>query len=166
MNESKSGRGIERLLWRFAGALAIGGGIVTLSSAVLVTLSVIGRWQFNATVPADYELVEISVAVSVFAYLSYAQLRNGHIMVDTFTSRLPRAVNAAIDALWSLVLAAFLGFFAWGLVSGGLEARDASETLVQLTWPIWPVYMVCAVLCGFACLMALATAFLRLGRPQ
>lgn len=152
--------GLAALVERVAGALAIVGGAIMFFAASLVTASVIGRWLFNRPVPADYELVEICVAVSVFAFLSYTQARNGHIMVDTFTTWLPARVTAMIDALWTLVLAGFLGFFAWGLFTGGQDAMAANETLIQLPWPIWPVYMICAGLCALTCLVALAMAVL------
>ncbi|MDQ6434892.1 TRAP transporter small permease [Mesorhizobium sp. LHD-90] len=148
---------------RLAAGLAVIGGILICLAACLVTVSVVGRWLFNSPVTADYEMVEIGVGVAVFAFLGYTQARSGHIAVDTFTSRLPARLNAVIDGVWDLVLAGFLGFFAWGLYSGGMEARQYGATLVQLPWPVWPVYLVCAVLAGLACLIAVATALIKIG---
>lgn len=144
-------------------AVAIAGGILILIVAGIVTTSVVGRWLFNKPIPADYEFVEIGIGVAVFAFLPYTQKRNGHIAVDTFTQRLPARTNAAIDAAWDLVLAAFLGFFAWGLVSGALESFQYNETMVQISWPIWPVYAICAALSTVAFLGALAVAILKFG---
>lgn len=146
-----------------AAILAIIGGVLISLAAIMVTVSVVGRWLFNAPVPADYELVEVSVGVAVFAFLGYTQVRSGHIAVDTFTMKLPPRINAAIDAIWDLVLAGFLGFFAWGLFAGGLDERASGSTMVQLPWPIWPVYIVCAALAACACLITLAVAVGRLG---
>lgn len=154
-----------RLRWfdRLAAALAIIGGVLITFAALLVTVSVVGRWLFSQPVPADYELVEVSIGVAVFAFLAYTQARSGHIAVDTFTLKLPRRINAVIDGLWDLVLAGFLGFFAWGLVTGGLNARAYGETLIQLPWPIWPVYVACSILAALACLIALLVAWLKIG---
>lgn len=143
---------------RLAAWLATLGGVLMCLAAALVTVSVVGRWLFNRPVPADYEMVEIAVGVAVFGFLGYTQARRGHIVVDTFTTWLPERLNAAIDALWDLLLAAFLAFFAWGLYSGGIEARLNGATLIQLPWPIWPVYIVCAVLAGLASVIAAAIA--------
>ena len=66
-------------------------------------------------------------------------------------------------ACYIFVLAGFLGFFAWGLFSGGLSARTNGETLIQLPWPIWPVYIVCSVLAAIACLVALSVAACKVG---
>lgn len=151
--------GIERL----AGLLAVIGGLLISFAAVLVTVSVVGRRLFNKPIPGDYEMVEISVGVAVFAFLAYTAAKSGHIAVDTFTLKLRPRVNAAIDGLWDLVLAGFLGFFSWGLLTGGLNARAYGETLIQLAWPIWPVYFACSLLAALACLVTLAVAFLKLG---
>jgi TRAP-type C4-dicarboxylate transport system permease small subunit len=149
----------QRIAEKAAVLAAVVGGVLIFIVAALVTTSVVGRWLFNKPVPADYEFVEIGVGVAVFAFLSYTQLRSGHIAVDTFTQRLPRRANAVIDGIWDLLLAGFLAFFTWGLVSGTQESWQYGETLVQMpTLPIWPVYAVCAVLCALACLIALFVA--------
>lgn len=152
-------RGIERL----AGCLAFIGGLLLCLAAGLVTVSVLGRWLFNRPVPADYELVEVAIGVAAFSFLGYTQARNGHIAVDTFTLALPGRVTRRIDGLWDLLLAACLAFFAWGLFTGGLEARQYGTTLIQLPWPIWPVYLVCAVLAGLASVIGLSVALLKIG---
>jgi hypothetical protein len=65
-----------------------------------------------------------------------------------------------------LVLYAFLGVFAWGLVSGAIESQAYGETLIQLPWPIWPVYAAAAFLCALACFSAACAALVRFGaRP-
>lgn len=148
---------------RLAAGLAIIGGVLVCFAAVLVSVSVLGRWLFNHPLPADYELVEVSIGVAVFAFLGYTQARSGHIAVDTFTQWLPPRVNAAIDGVWDLLLAAFLAFFAWGLYSGGMETRLNGTTLIQLPWPIWPVYLACAVLAALAAIIALSVALLKIG---
>jgi TRAP-type C4-dicarboxylate transport system permease small subunit len=150
-----------RWVGKLAASLAVAGGVLTCLAAALVTVSVLGRWLFNSPIPADYEMVEIAVGVAVFAFLGQTQARSGHIAVDTFTLKLPTRVNAAIDGVWDLVLAAFLGFFAWGLWAGGLDARTNGLTLIQLPWPVWPVYLLCSALAALACVIAVATAVLK-----
>ncbi|MGB3500261.1 MAG: TRAP transporter small permease [Mesorhizobium sp.] len=153
----------QRWFERLASVLAVIGGIFVLFAAILVTVSVTSRWLFLKPVPADYELVEVSIGIAVFAFLSYTQARSGHIAVDTFTLKLPARVNSVIDGLWDLLLAGFLGFFAWGLWTGGMSARGYGETLIQLPWPIWPVYILCSILAGLACIVALAVTVLKIG---
>lgn len=146
-----------------ASVAAAAGGVMIILVAAMVTVSVTGRWLFGAPIPADFEFVEIGTGIAVFAFLPYTQMRSGHIAVDTFTQRLPARWNAAIDGVWDLLLALFLGFFAWGLVSGAREAFQYGETLIQLPWPIWPVYAVSAALAALACLCALVTGLMKIG---
>ena len=102
---------------REAGDLAaVAGGILIFGVAALVVASVLGRWLLNKPIPADYELVEIGVGIAIFAFLSYTQLRSGHIAVDTFTGACRPHLNAAIDGVWSMLLCGFLALFTWGLV--------------------------------------------------
>lgn len=157
VEHARAGR-VERL----AGLLAVTGGILICFAAVLVTISVAGRRLFNRPILGDYEMVEISVGVAVFAFLAYTAAKGGHIAVDTFTLKLRPRVNAVIDGVWDLILAAFLGFFSWGLLAGGLNARAYGETLIQLAWPIWPVYLACSLLAALACLVTLAVALLKI----
>lgn len=151
--------GIERL----AAGLAFIGGVLLCLAAGLVTVSVLGRWLLNRPVPADYELVEVAIGVAAFSFLGYTQARNGHIAVDTFTLALPGRVTRAIDGAWDMLLAGCLAFFAWGLFTGGLEARQYGTTLIQLPWPIWPVYLVCAVLAALASVIGLSVALMKIG---
>jgi TRAP-type C4-dicarboxylate transport system permease small subunit len=144
-----------------ASLAAIAGGMLILGVAALVVASVLGRWLLGKPIPADFELVEIGVGIAIFAFLSYTQLRGGHIAVDTFTRRLPQRVNAAIDGAWSVLLCAFLALFTWGLAAGAVEARQYNETLIQLPWLVWPVYAVAAILCALACLITACTALIK-----
>ncbi|HEV7322263.1 MAG TPA: TRAP transporter small permease [Ensifer sp.] len=153
----------RREIERLAGGLALIGGTLLCLAAGLVSVSVLGRWLFNRPVPADYELVEVAVGVAAFSFLGYTQARNGHIAVDTFTLALPERLTRVIDGLWDLLLAGCLAFFAWGLFTGGLEARQYGTTLIQLPWPIWPVYLTCAVLAALAAIIGLSVAILKIG---
>jgi hypothetical protein len=50
------------------------------------------------------------------------------------------------------------------LLAGGLDARANGLTLIQLPWPVWPVYLLCSVLAALACVIAVATAVLKFTR--
>ncbi|MGE6784273.1 TRAP transporter small permease [Ensifer adhaerens] len=153
----------RREVERLAAGMAMIGGTLLCLAAGLVTVSVLARWLFNRPVPADYELVEVAVGVAAFSFLGYTQARNGHIAVDTFTLALPARITRVIDGLWDLLLAGCLAFFAWGLFTGGLEARGYGTTLIQLPWPIWPVYLICAALAALASLIGLSVCLIKIG---
>ena len=52
----------------------------------------IGRWLLQLRpINGDFEMVQMATAIAVFSFLPYCQARRGNIVVDTFTSWLPRA---------------------------------------------------------------------------
>ncbi|MGL5362093.1 MAG: TRAP transporter small permease [Bosea sp. (in: a-proteobacteria)] len=152
-------------LERATGIIAILGGLLALAVALLVTTSVLSRWLFNAPIDGDFEYVKMATAVAVFAYLPYAQARRGNIMVDTFTSWLPRRTNARIDAFWDLAYASAMGFCAWALVNGTMDAIKSGETTMQRQLLLWPSIALSAALCALLAVTAILSA-LRLVRVR
>jgi TRAP-type C4-dicarboxylate transport system permease small subunit len=140
-------------------ALAIMGGLLSITAAILVTISITGRWLGLGGVSGDFELVQIATAISVFAFLPLTQWRRGNIMVDTFTTRVPPRVNAAIDAAWDLVLAAIMGILAYCLMLGTREAFASGVNSMVLGLSLGPVFAVCAALVVVLTLTCIATAF-------
>ena len=44
--------------------IAVAGGLLSIAAALLVTVSVVGRWLGFGSVPGDFELVQIAVALA------------------------------------------------------------------------------------------------------
>jgi TRAP-type C4-dicarboxylate transport system permease small subunit len=143
---------------RIARVLAIAGGAVLVGLAGLVTASVLMRWLGGQGVNGDFEMVQMGLAMAVFAFLPLCQAHRGNVMVDTFTTRLPLRVQYALDALWDLLYAAFAGFIAWRLAVGAIEARSSGTTSMVLGLPIHYAIGVCAALAGFLALICVLTA--------
>jgi TRAP-type C4-dicarboxylate transport system permease small subunit len=149
-------------------ALALVGGIVLLAMALLVTVSVLRRWITTRPIAGDFELVQIGLAVAIFAFLPLCHWRGANIFVDTFTRWLPSRVQAGLDALWSLVYAAVAALLAWRLWVGARETLSYGQTSMVLGLPIgWAMGLV-ALLAGWLGLVAFCTALrdLRRGRPR
>jgi TRAP-type C4-dicarboxylate transport system permease small subunit len=140
-------------------ATALAGGWLSLGVALLVTASVTGRWLGWGAISGDFELVKIAVAVSVFCFLPFTQMRRGNITVDTFTSGLPRGVIRGIDAFWDLVFAAMIALLAWCTMNGAQEAMASGLNSMVLGLPLGPVFVICAALLLLLALTAAATAF-------
>jgi TRAP-type C4-dicarboxylate transport system permease small subunit len=145
-------------LERWTGLLAVVGGTLALAVACLVTVSVLGRWLFNAPIDGDFEFVKMATAVGIFAYLPYTQARRGNIMVDTFTGSLPRRGQKLLDAFWDIAYMAVMGFFAYALCIGTLDAIKSGETTMQRQIVLWPSIGLSAALCAVLALTALFTA--------
>jgi len=150
---------------RIARVLAIAGGVVVVGLAGLVTLSVLMRWLGGQGINGDFEMVQMGLALAVFAFLPLCQAHRGNVMVDTFTTRLPLRVQSGLDALWDLVYAAFAGFIAWRLAIGAVEARTSGTTSMVLGLPIHYAIGGCAAMAAFLALICVLTA-IRRGRQR
>jgi len=154
------------LVRRLTALVAVFGGMLALAVAVLVVVSVLGRWLFNTPIEGDFEFVKMATAIAVFSYLPYAQMRRENIMVDTFTTRLPARMRRLLDAFWDMAYAAFAGLIAYGLAYGAMQAARSGESTMQLQIVIWPAIAVSAVLAALLTLTAILSAAELLGeRP-
>ncbi len=149
---------------RVARALAILGGLISVASALLVTASVSLRWLGYGSINGDFELVQIGVALSVFCFLPLSQARRANIMVDTFTGWLPARTQAAVDAFWDLVYAAFMALMAWCLMNGARDALSSGLNTAMLSVPLWPVFCAAVLLIVVLVVTAVDTALQLLRR--
>jgi TRAP-type C4-dicarboxylate transport system permease small subunit len=150
---------------RLTGNVAMLGGLLALAVAILATVSVLSRWLLNAPIDGDFEYVKMATAVAVFAYLPYTQARRGNIMVDTFTGGLSASARNSLDAFWDLAYALFMGYAAYCLIHGSLDALKSGETTMQRQIAIWPSIALSTGLCLLLAVTAVATA-IRLLNPK
>ena len=129
-----------------------------LGVAIVVVISVLGRWLLAAPIPGDFELAQIGTAVTVFAFLPYCQVVRGNIVVDTFTAALPARVRSRIDGACDLIYAAAMAFVAACLARGTMDTYASHEVSMVLRLPVWPGVGFGALCCAFLALVALATA--------
>jgi TRAP-type C4-dicarboxylate transport system permease small subunit len=149
---------LPRLVFALARALAVAGGVLLVGIGVLVTVSVLSRWLRNQAVSGDFELVQMGLALAVFAFLPLCQANRGHIVVDTFTMKLPLRVQHALDGIWDLVFAGVAALLAWRLAIGGAEAFRTGSTSMVLAIPIGWAILACAGMAAFLALVCLLTA--------
>jgi TRAP-type C4-dicarboxylate transport system permease small subunit len=146
--------------------LAIAGGLIMLSSAIMVVVSISLRWFISYSVPGDIELVQIASALAVFCFLPLCQGRRGNIMVDTFTTKLPPRIRDGLDALWDLVYALMMAIIAWRLVVGAWDSLRSNTVSMMLNLPVGWAIAACSVMAALLTLVAVATATRKLrGTP-
>jgi TRAP-type C4-dicarboxylate transport system permease small subunit len=150
--------GWMRTAERLGAALALAGAGLSLFIAGLVTASVGLRWATSSGLPGDFEMVQMAVALAIFSFLPYTQLRRGNMLVDTFTIRLPARVLAAIDAFWDIVYAAAAALLGWRLAVGAADAIGSRTSTMVLGMPVGWAIMACAAMAGLLALAALVTA--------
>jgi TRAP-type C4-dicarboxylate transport system permease small subunit len=137
-----------RALHRLCVALAVFGGFLACAMAVLVAVSVTGRYLFSAPVPGDYDLVGIISGCAVFAFLPYCQLRRGNVVVDFFTTGVPARGKALLDAIGSLLYLLIAVIFTWRMYYGMLELRNNHEVIAAFNFFRWwtmPLNIVCMI---------------------
>jgi TRAP-type C4-dicarboxylate transport system permease small subunit len=139
---------VGRVLFRLTRALAAFGGVLCSLMAVMVTVSVAGRYLFSAPVPGDYDLVGIIAGCAVFAFLPYCQLVRGNVVVDFFTTNLSARSKAILDAVGSSFYLLIAAIFTWRMYFGMLELRANNEQIAAFgfyRWSTMPLNLACMV---------------------
>ena len=150
---------IGRALFRISSVLAVIGGLLCCLTAVMVTVSVTGRYLFSAPVPGDWDLIGIFCGTGVFAFLPYCQLTRGNVVVDFFTVNMAPRGRAMLDSVGTLLYLVIAGMFTWRLYYGGWELFESSEVLAAFDFYRWwtvPLHLVCMIvlLCVIAYTLA------------
>ena len=147
-----------RALDVLARAFALAGGVVLVAMTGMSVVSIAGRTVLGRPLAGDFELVQVGCAVAVAAFLPYCQLRRGNIIVDFFTARAGPRVQAALDTLGALLLAAVMALLAWRTAAGMLTVKAAGEVTMIVGFPVWLGYAAIVPSLALAALAGLATA--------
>ena len=161
MSEAGEGGNTARgdVLASLTRALAIAGGALLTAVAVIVCVNVGMRWLLHSAVPGDIELVQLGTALGVFAFLPLCQLHRANIMVDTFTTGLPKRVRNGLDALWDLVWAFIALVLAWRLVIGAYDTMRSNTVSMMLGLPTGWAIAFGALAFAFVGVVSIATAW-------
>ena len=142
---------------RLARAGALGGGLLILAAALLVSLDVTLRKLANTTLGGADELSGYALAIGSTWSFAFVLLARGHVRIDALYQLLPRKLAAACDLIAIGALLAFASLIAWhgaGVLaqSWQLGARSNSSLAVPLAVPqaLWWLgyagFVACAVL--------------------
>jgi TRAP-type C4-dicarboxylate transport system permease small subunit len=117
--------------------LAVFGGLVSCAMAVIVAVSVTGRYLFVSPIPGDYDIVGVLCGCAIFAFLPYCQLKRGNVMVDFFTQSATPQAKSVLDAAGSFLFLAAAIMFTWRLWHGLLEMRESGEQIYAFEFYRW-----------------------------
>jgi TRAP-type C4-dicarboxylate transport system permease small subunit len=138
-------------------ALAMAGGLLLLAAASLTVVSVLLRWLTSQPVRGDFEMVSIAAGVAILAFLPWGGLTRAHILVDSFTTWLPRRATGLLDGFWMLVLGGVFLLIAERMAQGALDTwRNNMRTIGLLALPYWWAIAIGALCFALAGLAALA----------
>lgn len=144
---------LGRTLHRVATGLAIVGGVLSCAMALLVTVSVTGRYLFSAPISGDYDIVGIMCGCAIFAFLPYCQLKRGNVIADFFTQNVSPRAKARLDAAGNVLYLAAALMFTWRLYHGALEMRQSAEQIAAFAFYRWwtiPFDIFCMIVLIFA----------------
>lgn len=141
-----------------ARAFALAGGALLVVITGMSVVSIVGRAVLGTPVPGDFELVQVGCGAAIAAFLPYCQLRRGNIIVDFFTTRASRRVQAGLDALGALLLAVVMAVLAWRAAAGMLTVRAAGEITMIVGFPVWLGYAAIVPSLALTALAGLAVA--------
>jgi TRAP-type C4-dicarboxylate transport system permease small subunit len=149
---------VTRALDVLARGFALAGGALLVAITGMSVVSIAGRTVLGWPLPGDFELVQVGCGVAVAAFLPYCQLQRGNIIVDFFTVRAAPRVQAVLDALGALLLAAVMALLAWRTAAGMLTVKAAGEITMIVGFPVWLGYAAIVPSLALTALVGLATA--------
>ena len=120
---------------------ALLGGLLLIAVVCTTAWSLIRDIIWNTPVPGENEIVQVGIAVAVFAFLPYCQLTNANISADIFTSKMgPRAIAVLtlIGALVALLFSLLLVYTKWNALQ---DYREFVETTAIMQFPIWMAFV-------------------------
>jgi TRAP-type C4-dicarboxylate transport system permease small subunit len=146
---------VNNLLHKTAHLCALLAGILLALMALLTCASVIGRNVFDWALVGDFELVGVEMGLAVALFMPLCQLRQGHIVVDFFTSRASARTNAGLDRMGCFFMALVMALLAWRTGVGGLNAYDNHSGSMILGFPDWMVFAGMVLPLAFTAVIAL-----------
>ena len=128
---------------------------VALVLLMLLTIADVALRLLGRPIPGTYELVALGGAVAIGLSIPLTSWMRGHIYVDSFQSRLPRPVWAALHIATRLLVVALFLLTGWNLVKYAIDLLRSGEVTPTLRMPFYPVVIAVGVSCFVQCLVAL-----------
>ncbi len=118
---------------------AIAGGLGFVALVIMSLISIVGRKIIAMPVPGDIEVMQMGTAVASAAMLAYCEMERHHLRVDFFTANISHSLREKLDALSHLLLALVALLVAWRTGASAMSLKEAGETSMILSWPVWAV---------------------------
>ncbi len=144
-----------KLLEKLAKLCAILAGLLMVVITLIVCGAVFSRALFGKPLLGDFELVELTMAVAVAAFMPYCQIRRGHIIVDFFTQNASQGVRDLLDRLGLVTIGLVLALVGWRTALGGLSSLKSQTVTMLLQFPEWIAYMAMVPPLALAAVIAL-----------
>lgn len=120
---------------------ALAGGLLLFAVVLVNATSLAGNIALNQPVPGDFEIVEVGVAVAVFAFLPYCQITGANVTADIFTVWAGPRLLAALQVLASVIALGFAILLLWRMSYGLADYREYREVTTIYQFPIWLAFI-------------------------
>lgn len=141
------------MLKRFEGGLEtvllIFGRIFTSAMLVITVADILSRNTFNLPIPGVVDMVEFSLAITIFAGIAVATLRGAHLAVDLLEVLLPERVLRLLEDVNGLLGFASFSVLAWLSYARFADAIDWGDKTVDLGIPLGWFWL--SPVIGFSC---------------
>ena len=136
---------------------ALAGGVLLLAVVLVNAWSLGGSILFGAPVPGDFEIVEVGVAVAVFAFLPYCQLTGANVTADIFTAGAGPRTLAVLTLLSSLIALGVSLLLLWRMSLGMQDFLEYEEQTTIYQFPLWIAFVPILISLGLLAVASLLT---------
>jgi TRAP-type C4-dicarboxylate transport system permease small subunit len=160
---------VERVATRWTRHLALFGGWLLLTVAIVSASDALLRDFLGRPLPGTFEATELVLAAIIFFGLPYTSLTDSHVSVDFLTGRLGQRTQHAIIAVNALSCAGLFGVITLQMTALAAEFLATQRTTITMRIPIFPCIVPVTVTAGLAALAFVVQAIgaaLRAWRPS
>jgi TRAP-type C4-dicarboxylate transport system permease small subunit len=128
---------------------------------VLITLATLAevfrRYVFGQSFLGVIELVELLVAFTFFALMSFTQLRKAHLRLTLFIDRLPLRMALSLETAVLLLILCFISLMVWQAWSEAILSTVRQQIRFgAVPYPLWPAKLAAAAAVSVMGLQVLA----------
>jgi TRAP-type C4-dicarboxylate transport system permease small subunit len=120
---------------------------------LLTVCDVFLRYFFDRPIIGTFEIVGLGGAVAIGFALPITSWMRGHIFVDFFVVKFPKAVQGLINIITRLVSIGLFYLIGHNLIKYGYDLYKSGEVSLTRQIPFYPVAYGMAVCCFILCLV-------------
>jgi len=132
--------------------------LMLISLMLISDINVIGRYLFDAPIPASFELVVLIFVVLMIAPLGYVQRVEGHIGVEFLSERMSPRKRIFFKLLMNIVFFLFMVFFTYQCIIYTID-NWGEFSIGIIPWPYWPALIFLPLGFGFCGLRVFTQIF-------
>ena len=129
---------------------------LALAALMLLTIADVAFRVAGRPIVGTYELVGLGGALAIGLSLPLTSWKRGHIYVDSFEARLPRALRVSLTVLTRLLVLGLFFLIGWNLLRYAGDLRVAGEGTPTLRVPFFPIAAAVGVSGLLQCLVMVA----------